>query len=185
VRRAIDSLDRRAEAASAALRGHPIVDDAAYGASAVGDHGLVWFLIALARGRRPGRARLVALRAVVFSGAVTPVVNAGVKALVGRRRPDGREHPLPVRVPESASFPSGHAMAAWCAATLLADGDPLAPAYYALAAAVSASRVQVGLHHASDVIAGSLLGMGLAYLGRRALPIGGGMPARPRALTRR
>jgi membrane-associated phospholipid phosphatase len=63
----------------------------------------------------------VAIRAVVFSGAVTPAVNAAVKQWVGRRRPPDGDHPLPVRIPESASFPSGHALAAWCAASLLAE----------------------------------------------------------------
>jgi len=151
---------------------------AAYGASAVGDHGLVWFVLALLRGRRPGRRRAVAVRAVVFSGLVTPVVNAAVKRAVDRRRPSaGREHPLPVRVPGTASFPSGHSLAAWCAATLLADGDPLAPAYYALAAAISASRVHVGLHHGSDVVAGAVLGAGLGRLGRSVFPVA---PASPR-----
>jgi membrane-associated phospholipid phosphatase len=169
----IDTFDRRVDDVAGRLRGNRLADTVAYGASALGDHGLIWFLIALARGTRPGRRRAVAVRAVVFSGVVTPAVNLALKRAVGRRRPPSRwSHPLPVRVPASASFPSGHALAAWCAATLLADGDPLAPAYYTLAAVVSGSRVHVGLHHASDVIAGSLLGLCLGRLGRLAFPLG-------------
>jgi len=113
------------------------------------------------------------VRAVVFSGLVTPAVNAAVKAGVGRRRPASEgEHPLPVRIPTTASFPSGHTLAAWCAATLLADGDPLGPLYYGLATVVSASRVHIGLHHATDVAAGAGLGLALGVLGRRLVPIG-------------
>lgn len=147
-----------------------MADGLAYGASALGDHGLVWFLIGLARGREKGR-RAQARWAVGFSGAVTPVVNAGVKAVVGRGRPDRRAgDPRTVREPGTSSFPSGHALAAWCAATLLADDDPLAPAYYLVAAAVSLSRIHLRQHHATDVLAGAALGVGLGHLGRLVAP---------------
>ena len=61
----------------------------------------------------------------------------------------------------TSSFPSGHATAAFCAATLLGGGA----GWYALAAAVAATRVYVRLHHASDVLAG-------AAFGRRSRPAG-------------
>src|ERR1700722_4857639 len=116
-------LDRRLDSVVARWRGHPVADGVAYGASALGDHGLIWFLIGLSRGRRPGRRRDLAIWAIPFSGVVTPLVNVGLKAAVGRGRPQQREDDPPsIRTPRSASFPSGHTLAAWCAATLLADG---------------------------------------------------------------
>ena len=149
-------------------RGRTLADALAYGASAIGDHGLVWFLFGLVRARHAGRHRAVAVWALVFTGTLTPVVNAAVKSIVGRGRPDPRDDdPKQVRVPRSTSFPSGHALAGWCAASLLADGDPLAPAYYLVAAAVSLSRVHLRQHHATDVLAGAALGIGLGRLGRR------------------
>ncbi|HTT86810.1 MAG TPA: phosphatase PAP2 family protein [Acidimicrobiales bacterium] len=164
----LDELDRRVDSLVAPWRGHPVADALAYAASAFGDHGLAWFLIGVVRGRRPGRRRAVALWAVLFTGVVTPAVNIAVKEATGRRRPEPRsDDPPAIRVPRSTSFPSGHALAAWCAATLLADGDPLAPLYYVTAGAVSVSRVHVRLHHASDVLAGAALGVGLGRLGRR------------------
>ncbi|HXQ61112.1 MAG TPA: phosphatase PAP2 family protein [Acidimicrobiales bacterium] len=166
-RAVVDAIDERVDAVFGRWRGRPVADGLAYGASALGDHGLVWFLIGLARGRRPGR-RFGAAWAVIFSGIVTPVVNAAVKSAVGRGRPDPRhDDPPPVRVPTSTSFPSGHALAAWCAATLLAEDDPLGPAYYLVAAAVSVSRVHLRQHHASDVAAGAVLGITLGHAGRR------------------
>ena len=148
-------------------RGRPAADALAFGASALGDHGLIWFLIGLARGRRPGRGRAAAAWAIVFSGMASPVVNSTMKAVVGRNRPEAREDdPRPVRVPRTTSFPSGHALAGWCAATLLAEGDPLGPAYYAAAGAVSVSRIHLRQHHASDVLAGAALGVGLGRVGR-------------------
>jgi undecaprenyl-diphosphatase len=111
---------------------------------------------------------------VVFSGVVTPVVNAGLKSLVGRSRPHHESPPdLPVRIPTTASFPSGHTLAAWCAATLLAEDDPLAPVYYVMAGAISFSRLHVRLHHATDVVAGSIIGIVLGRLGRILVPRGG------------
>jgi len=163
----VDAIDERVDSVFGRWRGRPVADGLAYGASALGDHGLVWFLIGLARGRRAGK-RFGAAWAIVFSGAVTPIVNAAVKSAVGRERPDPRhDDPAPVRVPTSTSFPSGHALAAWCAATLLAEDDPLGPGYYLVAAVVSVSRLHLRQHHATDVAAGAALGITLGHVGRR------------------
>lgn len=177
--RAVERFDTWADALVEPFRGRRWADSTAAAASALGDHGLVWFLVLVARSRRPGRRRRVALRAVVLTGAVVPAVNAGLKSLVGRARPEPGQ-PVPgVRLPRTASFPSGHALAAWCAATLLAEDDPAAAAYYALAGAVSLSRVHVRHHHASDVVAGSVLGLALGRLGRRLVPVAAGAPGAP------
>ena len=140
-------------------------------ASALGDHGLIWFLLGMVRARLPGRRRSVALRALLFTGTVTPLVNKTLKTAVGRVRPGGTvARSMPVRIPGTASFPSGHALAAWCAATMLSDCDPWSAAYYCAATAISASRVHVRLHHATDVVAGSLLGILLGQAGRALIP---------------
>jgi undecaprenyl-diphosphatase len=169
----LDWLDEEMEAIVAPLRGHLCPDAIAWLACTLGDRGFVWFLLSLARARRPGRQREVALRALLFTGAITPAVNAGLKVAVGRVRPDrNADRPLPVRIPRTSSFPSGHALAAWCAATLLSEDDPWSPAYYALATMISVSRVHVKLHHATDVVAGAFLGVVLGHLARRLLPVG-------------
>jgi membrane-associated phospholipid phosphatase len=176
---AVDRFDRVIDGLVTPLRGRRVVDATAYAASALGDHGLVWFLAGVARGRRPGPRRALAIRAIVFSGAVTPVVNATIKSIVGRQRPQVEAaHPLPVRIPRTASFPSGHTLAAWCAATLLAENDPWGPAYYLMAGAISFSRLHVRLHHATDVVAGSILGVMLGWLGRLLVPVGGSLMGR-------
>jgi len=78
---------------------------------------------------------------------------------------------MPVRIPRTTSFPSGHALAAWCAATLLDDDDAWSPGYYAMAMIISVSRVHARLHHTTDVVAGSLLGVALGRLGRLLFPV--------------
>jgi len=170
--RVLESFDRIVDDALEPSRGVPLADLVSSVASALGDHGLVWFLLGLRRARHAGRPRSVAIRAVAFAGVVTPLVNTSLKRTFGRVRPAQHDLPrLPVRIPRSESFPSGHALAAWCAATLLADSDPWAGGYYAIATVISVSRAHLRLHHASDVVAGALLGVGLGRLGRALFPI--------------
>ncbi len=109
------------------------------------------------------------------SVAVTAtVLNVGVKPIVRRRRPDRVAQDVPlsrqVRMPSSASFPSGHSAAAFAFATgvgkvLPAAGFPLR----ALGALVAYSRVHTGVHYPGDVLAGALLGGALAQATTRAL----------------
>jgi membrane-associated phospholipid phosphatase len=167
----VAAFDRWVDAGLEPWRGRPWADGLATTVSVLGDRGLVWFLVLVARWRRPGRRRSSALRAVLVTGAVVPACNGALKRAFGRARP---EHLAPVpglRQPTSASFPSGHSLAAWCAADLLAEGDRWGPAYYALAAAVSLSRLQVRHHHATDVVAGSALGLAIGRTSRRLFPL--------------
>jgi undecaprenyl-diphosphatase len=168
----VESFDELVDSKLGVLRGRPTADRLASVASFLGDHGLVWFLLSVVRSRRGARDRFIARRAVVFTGAVAPLVNSGLKRATGRMRPQfrGNQSAL-VRIPRTASFPSGHTLAAWSAATLLAEGDPRAIGYYAVAAAVSVSRVHLRLHHATDVVAGAAIGIVLGRIGRALFPL--------------
>jgi undecaprenyl-diphosphatase len=162
-------VDQMIGATVAKGRGNAAVDGIAYVASFLGDHGLVWFLLGCERARRPGQSRRHAAFAIGFTGLVAPVVNSALKRATNRPRPvDTNEpHRLPIRIPRSQSFPSGHSLAAFCAATVLADGEPAGPAYLVLAAVIAWSRIHVRLHHASDALGGALIGLALGLLGRR------------------
>ena len=60
----------------------------------------------------------------------------------------------------STSFPSGHAATAAAAAcALLIVAPTFAPAWIAMALVMAASRVYVGAHYPSDVLAGAGLGV--------------------------
>ena len=153
----------------------PALDRVFYPLSSAADHSLLWAGIGAVReatGRgRPGSAvRLIGVLAV--ESAVT---NGLIKLLFRRLRPTGdrpRSGPLPfgLRQPVTSAFPSGHATSAFTAAAYLAEDDPLAPAYYLLAVAVAFSRVYVRLHHASDVLFGTLLGVAFGQIARRLAP---------------
>ena len=88
-----------------------------------------------------------------------------LKRTVARPRPcDGSGRSLAViEVPDAFSFPSGHAAAAAAVAgTISLAYPPLAPLLLPLAAVIAASRVLLGVHHLSDVLAGAALGLAAA-----------------------
>lgn len=176
--RLIGRIDDRVDAVFDELRGNALADRIFYTASALGDFGLIWVMLALVRALRgrPNDER-AAVRAIVATGIESVVVNAGIKSVFSRRRPASDiVHPHPFRQPLTSSFPSGHATAAFCAATLLSDQDELAPVYVAIATVVAASRLHTKIHHASDVAGGIVIGTCLGLIGRKFAPL----PPRPR-----
>ena len=156
------------------LRGRAVPDAVMYSASAAGDHGIIWLVLAgfQAARRRHGDWQRPLLRAATGLAVESIVVNGPVKWLFRRTRPS-HELPRPrhLRQPRTSSFPSGHATAAFFGAALLRDNDPIWPLYYAVAVVVAASRVHVKIHHASDVIGGAVIGVALGELVRKAFPI--------------
>ncbi|HUY30281.1 MAG TPA: phosphatase PAP2 family protein [Acidimicrobiales bacterium] len=179
----VGAFDNRADALAAGLRGNALADRVFYTASALGDFGLIWVVFALLRALRGGaRNERAAARAIVATGIESFTVNVLLKSVFRRTRPvEQPDHPLPLRQPLSSSFPSGHATAAFCGATLLSDGDPLAPVYFATAAVVAASRVHVRIHHASDVVGGVAIGLALGQVAKRLFPLRRGGRAQMRS----
>jgi len=138
----------------------PAVDKVVYRLSSAADHSLLWHAIGAARvlTRRDDPAH--ALRFSLAIGVESALTNGPVKSLFRRVRPaeyDTLAFHHGLRRPITSSFPSGHATAAFCAATLFGGG----PAWYGAATAVAATRIYVRLHHASDVIAGAAFGVAL------------------------
>ena len=119
-----------------------------------------WAVVApiLAAAGASGRAALVAgLIAAAVSIAAFTVLKHGIK----RPRPcELGPHPLfHIEPPDRFSFPSGHTMAASSTAAVLGlHFPPLAPLFALLALAIGTSRVVLGLHYVSDVLAGAVLG---------------------------
>ena len=145
--------------------------------SRAGEFSLVWHSIIWLRAI--GNADRVK-EAVLFSvllGVESLVVNQGLKRIFRRQRPTtGGDDRFNVRTPVTSSFPSGHASAAFFAATLLSQilADSVSPwifwsiALYVLATLVALSRVMVRLHHLSDIVGGAVVG---AVLGALAGPL--------------
>ena len=144
-------------------RPRPWVCAAAVGATRLGD-GWVWAGVAallLANGARFHRV----LAAATLAGFLATATFAFLKRRVRRPRPcDLAPHPVfRVRAPDRFSFPSGHTINAFAIGGVLAWEWPvLAPALGLLAGGIGASRVILGLHYASDVAAGAILGVTIA-----------------------
>jgi undecaprenyl-diphosphatase len=160
---AVARFDEAVEQVLDRLRGSPAPDRLFYSLSALADFSLLWQLAAGLRtlGDPRGHRRFAVL--AVGIAAESLAVNQGLKRLSRRNRPvHAIEHPFHVRTPSTTSFPSGHASSAFFAAVLLSAGRAReAPAWFALAALVAASRPYVGAHHPSDVVAGAAVGAGL------------------------
>jgi undecaprenyl-diphosphatase len=86
-----------------------------------------------------------------------------MKRTVGRGRPS-RVHDLgAIREPDRFSFPSGHATAALAVALSYGVSFPLlAGPLVVLALLVGYSRVRLGVHYPSDVLAGQVLAVASA-----------------------
>jgi len=169
----VERFDEAADRLFDRLRGHPAADRLFYGASALAEHGMLWVMLGALRGLRGDHHWRAAVRVGLGVGVESAIVNVGVKSVFRRSRPVAdAPRPLPLRIPMTSSFPSGHASSAFFSATVLADGDPrLSPLYYGMAAVVAASRVHVKIHHASDVVGGVLLGKAMGAAAKRIVPL--------------
>jgi len=135
---------------------------------------LLWLLVGAGRAARRGDPG-VALRMGVVLGVESALTNGPIKAMFRRVRPEDdapSDDPLPYGMhrPITSSFPSGHAVSGFTAATLLAGG-PGTPLWFALATAVAVSRVYTRMHHTSDILAGAALGVALGAVARRLVPL--------------
>ena len=174
IKNRVRGFDDRVDAIFGRARGHPTIDRLTYGASELGDFSLLWHMVGLARGRTSDERADEAIRLSVILAGESLLVNGVIKSFFRRRRPLWeQERAFRIRRPRSSSFPSGHASAAFTAATVLSEGDPLWPLYYAAAAVVASSRTYVKIHHASDVVAGIATGLLIGRIARRAWPKSG------------
>ena len=142
----------------ARTRGHtPRAERAVARFSRIGEHGAVWLAIgaagcALDSSRRAGWARATGVVAGTFA------LNTTIKLIVRRPRPQLSGLPALTSTPTQLSFPSAHSSTSFAGALVYTRlGLPAAP-LYALAALLAASRLYLGVHYPSDIIAGALLG---------------------------
>jgi undecaprenyl-diphosphatase len=95
------------------------------------------------------------------------LIALALKQVTERPRPFlVRPDPEPLlTTPLDLSLPSGHAATSFAGATLLARAQRhTALPFFVLAALVAWSRVYVGVHYPLDIVAGAVLGVGVALL---------------------
>ena len=163
--RELGAVDRAIYTAVAATP-TPTLDEPLRRLSNAANNSRLWLVIAAglavaggAAGRRSAAAGTLAI------GISSPLVNLAVKSVWSRQRPDRAGAGVPgqrnVRMPASASFPSGHAASGFAFASAVGRDQPaLGFALRFLAAAVAYSRVHTGVHYPGDVVVGALIGAG-------------------------
>ena len=105
---------------------------------------------------------------IASSVVVSGVLSVGLKHAVNRERPfDTYPFITEVVSADTPSFPSGHTTHAFALATSVTLVYPhwyVAVPAYLWAGTVGYTRMALGVHYPSDVLAGALIGSGSAYL---------------------
>ncbi len=140
--------------------------------SQLGD-GWAWLALAPALLIAHGAAALVTIGRMATMAALGVLLYRWIKRVTGRPRPY-QAHPSIVRVAAALdrySFPSGHTLHAVCFTTLVVGEypDPWTWILVPFSVLVAMSRVTLGLHYPTDVLAGGSLGFGLALIALRCL----------------
>jgi undecaprenyl-diphosphatase len=132
--------------------------------SRLGD-GIAWYAMLAALPLALGREALLPAAHMAVTALAGVLIYKALKHVLVRERPFASHPGVEAIAPplDRYSFPSGHTLHAVCFLTLLAHYFPmLALVVLPFGLSVAASRVILGLHYPSDVLAGALIGWSLA-----------------------
>ncbi|MBQ9901713.1 MAG: phosphatase PAP2 family protein [Clostridia bacterium] len=150
---------------------NPFLDSVMPYITKLGDKGIFWIALAVIllipkKTRKTGAAMGIAMLLGVIIG------NGILKNLVARTRPFDLANPVVSRSrllidpPTDYSFPSGHTLASFEAATAIYKDHTLYGfAVFLLALLIAFSRIYLQVHYPSDVLGGAILGFLLGLLG--------------------
>ena len=146
---------------------NPILDNIMIFITSLGNGGMIWIAatIALLIPKKTRKAGVVS--AVALLGSLI-INNYIVKNIVQRPRPfvTFTDLQIIIPIPSEFSFPSGHTSSSFAAAAVFYRHLPkkLGIPSVILAGLIGFSRLYVGVHYPTDVIAGVLMGILLSYL---------------------
>jgi undecaprenyl-diphosphatase len=131
-----------------------------------GGDGWLWYAMGLIILLFGGALRFLAVTSAALAAGAGILLFLFVKKRTGRRRPCAIEPHCWATLlpPDQFSFPSGHTITAFSVAVSLSLFYPsLMIGLFFCAASVALSRILLGMHFFSDVLAGALLGSALGY----------------------
>ena len=133
--------------------------------SAIGAGAFIWWATALIAGIFPNK-RAAAWRMLLAVGFTFAISDWILKPMFNRPRPYQVDTTIAVieGKPDTQAFPSGHAAMAVAGAIAGARLIPYSAWFWwPLAAIVALSRIYIGVHWPTDVVAGALLGVATAW----------------------
>ena len=123
--------------------------------------GWLWYGVAMAVVLFGGERKIAALSAAALSGGAGVALFMKLKRMIGRKRPCALEPHCWAQLlpPDQFSFPSGHTITAVSVSVALSAFYPdMHGGLFFCAASIAASRILLGMHFLSDVLAGALIG---------------------------
>lgn len=132
----------------------------------LGDGGLVWFITMMILYWIPEyhNTSKIMLLTIALQALL---VNLLLKPLVRRKRPfhTEKERLMLKKEPKDSSFPSAHSSSSFSmAGVLLFTSFPYWPVFMLIAFLIAQSRLVLFAHWVSDVLAGTIIGLFLAYM---------------------
>jgi undecaprenyl-diphosphatase len=131
-----------------------------------GGDGWLWYALGAILLLFGGEQRFMAVGAAAFASGLGIALFLRIKKATGRKRPCAIQPHCWAKLlpPDQFSFPSGHTITAFSVAVTLSLFYPeLAPGFLFCAVSIAASRILLGMHFLSDVLAGAAIGTLLAF----------------------
>ncbi len=131
-----------------------------------GGDGWLWYAMGAIILLFGGPERFAAVACAALAASLGIALFLFLKKQFNRKRPCAIEPHCWAKLlpPDRFSFPSGHTITAFAVAVSLSAFYPGAlPGLLFCAASIALSRILLGMHFLSDVLAGAAIGTGLAY----------------------
>lgn len=136
-------------------------------------NGVFWYMLMALLPSIYGASAWPTVGRMALAGLISLALYRWLKHKTSRPRPYQVYAAVAAAAPalDRFSFPSGHTLHAVSFSLVAVAGFPaLAPLLYPFAALVALSRPVLGLHYPSDVLAGALIGAGVAQLALGIFP---------------
>lgn len=144
-----------------------LFDDSAKILSGIGQWGGVWLVVSILLFYREEIRDHLFFFPFIAVGALSGISELILKWIVARPRPTADMGVHILALPGNFSFPSTHATLAFSFAYICATVDArIRLTVYTLAILISLSRIYLGVHYPSDILAGALLGTAIGVFVR-------------------